>query len=427
MSGRIVRLEVESVAYRGAGVARNDGVVHFVPGTCPGEVVDAEVVAEKKNYRVARVRSVIRSSPDRLDTPDCLISDVGGSAIPAPGCVYGHMTHEAELRCKCAQLLEFLERQAALPRVSDALLPPVASPSALHYRNKAVFHVARQVALGRLIVGYVGEDNETVVEVPECPLSVPAINEALRELRTDREALRWAGIPGTRVTVRWTPADGVVIWATRPGGEIDPPPEELPSLVEETPVLGSMRVPARAFWQLNGPVAGALVQCVAERVEALAPNRFVDLYCGVGVFGLSCAKAAEARVVGVESGRDAIRAAVANARALGLGDRCRFECADSGVAAGRVLRECRSPGAAALVDPPRAGLSPQVVRALVENPVGTLFYVSCAPDTLARDLRLLAGPGGGGYTLREARLFDMFPRTAHFETLCVLAGPVRRR
>ena len=407
-------LRIESVAYRGAGVARAaDGAVCFVPGTCPGELVEAETVEERKTFRKARLVRVLEPSPDRLAEPECLLPD--GS--PVPGCVYGHMRHETELACKNEQLRGFLVRQAGLAGAGALLREPFVSPKSLHYRNKCTMHVARDGA-GRRVLGYYGDDNETVVDVPSCPLSVPEIGAELAAMRADEAFWRYAGADA-EVGLRWTKADGTVVWVDRPRDR-GRPPEPLPDLTEETPILGRMRVPARGFWQMNGDVGGGLVEDAVEALRAAAPARLLDLYCGVGVFGLSAAKAAGiGRVVGADSGRDVVRAANANARELGLADCARFECADVTRAARRLLSENAGPGGAVLVDPPRAGLDPRVADALLSVPAGLLLYVSCAPDTLARDLRRLCVPGG--YALRSARLFDMFPRTAHFETLCVLA------
>ena len=406
-------LRIESVAYRGAGVARApDGAVCFVPGTCPGELVEAEVVEERRSFRKARLVRVLEPSPDRLAEPECLLP--GGE--PVPGCVYGHARHGAEVAWKNGQLRDFLVRQAGLAGAGALLAEPFVSPKALRYRNKCTMHTARG-ADGRRVLGYFGDDNETVVDVPSCPLSVPAIGEALSETRADPAFWRHAG-DGAELGLRWTKADGVVLWVDRPRDRGRR--EELPDLTEETPVLGRMRVPARGFWQMNGEVGGALVSAATGILRDAAPARLLDLYCGVGVFGLSAAKAAGiGRVVGADSGRDVVRAAGDNARDLGLAERARFECADVARAARRLLSENAGPGGAVLVDPPRAGLDPRVADALLSIPAGLLLYVSCAPDTLARDLRRLCVPGG--YALRSARLFDMFPRTAHFETLCVLA------
>lgn len=408
-----IELAVERMAYRGLGVAHAGSVVCFVPETCPGEKVEARVVDRRKNFWNARVLRVIEPSPDRLASPDCRMVTPRG-VVKTPGCVYDHMTHEAEVRIKNAQLLEFLERQAGITDAAAKMSAPAVSPKSLHYRNKTSLHSARD-ASGERILGYIGDDNETAVDVPRCPLSDERINAELAAMRGDAAFWRYVGV-GSEVVLRCTESDGVAVYVNRPGG--NERHASMPPLTEKTPVLGYMRVPVRGFWQMNPEIGGELVSAVAALVAERAPSRFIDLYCGVGVFALSAARLGVKRVFGADSGRDVVRAAEGNARHFALDGRARFECCDVGSKADRILSETAGRGAMALVDPPRAGLDARVVSALLARPVRTLVYVSCAPDTLARDLRALTG--SGVYRCASSRLFDMFPRTAHFESLTVL-------
>lgn len=415
MDDENIELEIERIAFRGAGVAHAGPVVCFVPGTCPGERVRARVVRRRKNFWEARVEKVLEASPDRLPAPDCRVFTPDGE-VQTPGCVYDHATHEAELRWKGGQLRDFLVRQA---RIAEPFLEPaVASPRHLNYRNKAVMHVARD-ARGRRVLGYVGDDNATVLDQPRCPLSLDPINDALAEIRADGAFWRFAR-PGSRLALRHTTRDGVSVSVRLPDGRFEP--ADPPPLTETVPVAGALEVPARGFFQTNPDVGAALVGAVAGEIRAAAPARFLDLYCGVGVFGLVAAALGVPRVAGAESGRDAAAAARRNAGRLGFADRASFACADAARALPGLLAGGPAAGTLALVDPPRAGLAPEAVRALLAAPPARLLYVSCSPDTLARDLALLCAPGAGAFRLEKARLFDMFPRTAHFETLCVLSA-----
>ena len=403
-------LTIDSIAYRGPGIGRADGCVVFVPGTCPGETVVAEVVREKKSFKEAVVVSIENPSPDRLPRPDCLLSTAAGD-VPVPGCVYGHVTREAELRYKQDQLLSFLTRQAKLADAAALLLPPFDSPLPLHYRNKIKLRAGRD-AQGRRILGYIGDDNETLVDIPQCPLAREPLNRLLTEIRADPGFWSYIGEDG-QIALRWTEADGAVIVpeAYRQGGE------DLPPLTEASPVVGALVVPARAFYQVNPEVGAGLVEHVTSLAESCNPHEFVDLYCGVGVFGLSVSKRKIRHVTGFDSNRPAVRAAIENAKRLGLPARFYGEYVSD--VAKRVLEQMAPARTMAVVDPPRAGLEPEVTAALVAHPVENLVYVSCSPDTLARDLALLAQ--GGTYAVKSIRLFDMFPRTAHFETAVHLA------
>ena len=409
-------LSIDSIAYRGPGIGRAEGCVVFVPGTCPGETVVAEVVREKKSFKEAVVVSIENPSPDRLPRPDCRLTTVAGD-MQVPGCVYGHVTREAELRYKQDQLRSFLTRQAKLEDAAALMLAPFDSPLPLHYRNKIKLRAGRD-AQGRRILGYIGDDNETLVDIPQCPLAREPLNRLLTEIRADPGFWSYIGEDG-QIALRWTEADGAVVVpeADRLGGE------ELPPLTEASPVVGKLIVPARAFFQVNPEVGAGLVEHVTALAEACNPHEFVDLYCGVGVFGLSASKRKIRHVTGFDSNRPAVRAAIENAKRLGLPARFYGEYVAD--VANRVLEQMAPARTMAVVDPPRAGLEPEVTAALVAHPVENLVYVSCSPDTLARDLALLTQ--AGSYAVKSIRLFDMFPRTAHFETAVHLerAGTAR--
>ena len=400
-----VTLRIADVVYSGKGLSRDGGIVTFVPGVLPGELVSARIVASRKRFREAQLVEVLEASPDRI--PDCCALPSGGSV---PGCVYGHARYAAEVALKDAQLRDFL-RRIATP--DTAFPPPFPSPDALGYRNKVVFHVQRR-GEGDVRIGYLGDDNRTVVDMESCPLALPAINYAWTRMRDRaRRHLR----DRDTLTLRHTRADGVVSWTNRPDRDAAP-------LTEDSPI-GPLQLPPDGFYQVNRPVAAALLAQVREWTKgafAAGPyDTLLDLYCGIGVFGLAAALDGAPRVVGVESGRAAVAAATANAAALGI-DNAGFRCATAAEAAATGFGVGDLSHAVAIVDPPRAGLEPATLAALASSALRTLVYVSCDPATLARDLAALAA---AGFAVQQARVFDMFPRTQHFETACLLARAAR--
>ena len=374
-----MRLAIEDVAYGGDGVARDPacGVV-FVPGAFVGEVVEAECVSRRKRFARARLTRVLEPSPDRIAPETAVV----------PGMAYAALRYEAEVALKQRQLRALLAR---IGRLADPpLRDPVPSPLRDHYRNKLTLHWD-----GRAL-GYVGEDNRTILDTPHCPLSHPAINEALAALRHDPALRRLR--PGARVVLRHTARDGVRL------GLGAPPP----GLLTETLAGLSLTVAADAFFQVNLPCAELLL---ADFREAAQGARTVfDLYCGCGLFGFVAAQAGATRILGLETTPSAVRSATRNARALGL--RADYRCAPA-----EALPEALPPADLWVVDPPRAGLSETVRARLLRDGPPRLAYVSCAPDTLARDLAALAP----AYAVRSLRLFDFFPRTPHFETLALLS------
>jgi 23S rRNA (uracil1939-C5)-methyltransferase len=203
--------------------------------------------------------------------------------------------------------------------------------------------------------------------------------------------------------LRWTAADGVRVWSGCP------PPVRL----TESTVFGNLDVPAGAFFQVNPAVADAVVEAVIAIVRECGARFAIDLYCGTGLFTLAAARAGVPHVLGIESHSGAIRAARRNARKLGL------RAVD--FAAGRVedllveaVKPVQPEACCILLDPPRRGLDAVTRQRLVAAHPRDLVYVACAPDTLARDLGYFHR---NGYRIVRTRLFDMFPRTARFETV----------
>lgn len=399
---------IDALAFGGAGVARHDGKVMFVPGALPGETVTVRIESDRASYAQARLLQVTAAAPARI-APACPLAlrpeaDVEAGAARCPGCAYQHLRHDAELHWKSVQLREMFARMAGTTVSDDVWRPPVGSPSPLGYRNKLVLHTARTED-GLPVFGYFGTDNQTVMDIPACPLVHPQIDARLRELRKD-SGFRRRLQPGKSWTFRHTERDGVVCW---PGRAL-----RNDSWLREATPFGEMAVPRGSFFQINPAVGAELAQAVAAELRELAPPRLIDLYCGCGLFSVAAAAAGVGEIRGVDNDRAAIAAGVLNARDLGMKG-IRLAAAD----AEHALPEMLATGSdwALLVDPPRTGLSPQVRKTIAAKAPSPLIYVSCGPDTLARDIRELATHG---YALHHLQLFDMFPRTAHFETLAVL-------
>jgi len=394
--GERLDLVVETVVFRGHGLARHAGQVVFVAGTAPGERVRVCVAHLHRRFVEAELVEVLEASPDRCD-PCCRLPD--GNRVP--GCVYDHLAYPAEVALKQRQLDDFLRR---LPGGAEmTMLPPLASPRPLHYRNKIVLHAARLPPDQRVLLGYVGDDNRRVLDLPACPLAREPINDALAAFRASEASRRLRH--DQQVTFRWTPANGAVWW-TDAAPRVEP-------LTDQAP-FGPVQTPADGFYQVNPEVADALVRQVTSWCETSggAGQPLLDLYCGVGLFAIAGARAGATPVAGVESGRAAVAAAQANARTHGV--EASFHCQTVAQSGQLGFDGFPLTGATVIVDPPRQGLEPEAVAALIAGKPPRLCYVSCDPATLTRDLKLLLP---AGYALRRAQLFDMFPRTAHFETV----------
>ena len=400
-----IEVHIEDVVYGGKGLARPEGMVCFVPGTLKGETVRVQITKQRRRYAEARLIDVVHAAPERQE-PICPLALKAGMDAFCPGCAYQHVTYEEELRLKQAQLENLLTHQAGLdaPHFDE----PVASPLPLHYRNKIVLHEQRQG--DRWMLGYVTDNNRSLVDVATCPLAADTINEAIGALRREREK------PGMRRertthTFRTTPHNGVVRFSGRASRDV-------PWLTETTAV-GTLHVPPGAFFQVNPGLADKLV----ERIETFLaqdkhPNgRVIDLYCGVGLFAFGALRAGAAEVLGIDSHGGAIAAAQRNAKGLADGKPVHFFVSEAGPGLRHALAKVDPESVTLIVDPPRRGLDAAVLDVIAQTPPANLIYVSCAADTLARDLAAITKVG---YHVETVQLFDMFPRTALFETLAVL-------
>jgi len=405
----VVDLVISNVVYPGRGIARLDNFVVFVPGTIAGEHVRARITAHRRNFAEGRLLDVIQSAPSRIE-PECplalkALSGMHAGDTVCPGCSYQHMGYEEELCLKDAQLSDLIERLGGGPPEGEHM-EPVAAPEPYHYRNKIVLHLsAREEAR---VLGYVGEDNRTVIPISCCPLARPEINERLRTLLEDPTFVEHLE-DHTDVTLRFTEANGIHYWSTNR-------PEAKRWLTESTGV-GDIRVAASGFFQVNSAVANRLLETVKEHIGRIQPAAVVDLYCGAGVFSIAAAELGIPAVLGIDLDKRAIKAADYNAHSRGL-SQIDFLAAPAAEIMEEALEPIDREHSLLIVDPPRRGLEKNVSRMIAERGPGRLLYISCAPDTLARDLKILRN---AGYTIESRRVFDMFPRTPHFESLVVLS------
>lgn len=375
--------------YGGDGMGRlGDGRVIFVPGAWEGEQVKAEITVAKKNFVKARLVEVEEVSPDREEP---------GRTVP--GMVYAGLAFKAENRIKRQQLDEALARA----RIDHPEIVTISTEQALNYRNKAVYHFEGTK------IGYLAEPEHRVVEVEQDPLVLPAINAALPEIRQNVKALLTLGAKAVRdsiarkasVTVRYSPKSGVKWWL---GDDVKD------TVMLETTLGKSFEVPAGGFYQVNPEAGERLVQAVRQEYlngKDSAPN-VLDLYCGVGVFGICCEPP---RLTGIESGRAAIDFALKNA------DRARQPAAFYAEEVGRNMRRIGiGSQTCVIVDPPRDGLEKGVAEWLARSKAPRIIYVSCDPATLVRDLRVMTRT----YAVETVKWVNMFPRTARFETMVTL-------
>jgi len=415
-------VEISAVVAGGDGLARQEaGPVVFVPRTAPGERVEVELVETHRQWARARVLQTIHPSPDRRDPP-CPHYSVCG------GCQLQHIEYAAQTLIKSAIISDTLRRLGKLPIDPPQVVP---SEAEFEYRNRVTFVLRRQ--RGQVVAGFHSFDKPSkLIDVDRCPLAEAPINRVWAALR-DRWGRKAGLLPAgdeLRLTLRST-RDGEVGLVIE-GGRGDGEPEALAEAVEGLgaiwrldtegeadwhvgePTLterwGSQAVPlaGNAFLQVNRDVGVKLEIYVQEQCGDVTGQRVVDAYCGYGLRALELAWKG-ARVVGIDAEQHAI--ATAHANAVESGATARFVAAPVERALKREL-----PADLVLLNPPRSGVSEEVLESLLKRPPGRMIYVSCDPATLARDLKKL----GEKFHLSACRAFDMFPQTAHVETVVAL-------
>ena len=398
-------LKIEKTAFGGAGVGHLDGKVVFVPGTIPGETVKGFVRSEKKDYISGKLTEIIEASPDRME-PLCPFavkpSKHGVTDSFCPGCSYQHMSYAREVVEKNKQFSEMLSRLG----IEDILEEPAASEPSTGYRNKLTLHA--EIEGGVVKLGYFMEDNQTVLDIPECPLARKEINEELSRLRSNPGFSHTLKDKMT-FTMRYTANDGVVSWRNKPG-------IKLKALREET-AAGTILVPPGSFFQINRFCMDILIKKVVETVDKAQPDNVIDLYCGAGLFSVAAASRINGKVTGIDCDPETIKTASLNAGKLAPG-RCKFIAARADKVIIDILNGKIKRGRTVLItDPPRAGLDAKTLEALAQAGPEGIIYISCAPDTLCRDLGSLLK---ASYRMKTTRMVDMFPRTSHFESVTYL-------
>lgn len=375
-----VCIDIHDVAFGGAGVGRlADGKVVFVPHTIAGEVVQVRLGKSRKGFEEAELLEVITPSPHRISPPCAYFGRCGG-------CQYQHVAYEEQMRMKEKQVRDILGRIGGFRNLPSIHVQP--APQSYAYRNKVTVHSSEKGELG-----FFANDNHTIIDVEHCLIANDGLNKQLSVLRKKSSKPRHAVL--TDFAQRMNHARGV------------------------------MNVDGKSFHQVNSAVASQLLEWIRQQVAPGAPQagdttstQLLDLYCGSGFFTLGLADCFT-EACGVDRDTRAIDTAVKQAKELNI-RHVHFFAAAVEERIGWLLEGISTRSATILVDPPREGLPVNVVEAFSHKPGACLIYVSCNPATLARDLKRLMQTATAGYSLVKLAVFDMFPQTAHIETVAVL-------
>jgi tRNA/tmRNA/rRNA uracil-C5-methylase (TrmA/RlmC/RlmD family) len=368
--GQIHTVNIEDLAFGGEGVARINEFVVFVPYVIAGETAEVELVEVKKSFGRAKLLRLVTPAAERVN-PACQHFGACG------GCQYQHIAYPNQLVFKRKQVADLFQRIGGIN--PELVAPVIPCPQPYGYRNRIMIRSQWNKPEQRLNIGFVRADCGLVEDIFECQIAEPALNQQITHVRKNPPPKG-----GIKVVLRIPPED----W----------------------------EVPRDSFFQNNFFLLPGLVDTVRQTLKSAGTKHLVDLYCGVGFFGIELASAVES-FVGVECDRMAITAARKNLtqRNLTNGE---FISATVEAALPQLVNKFSAAATSVLIDPPRKGCQPETLQLLREQRPAQIIYVSCHPATMARDLNILCADGV--FTLARVTPLDMFPQTQHVECVADL-------
>lgn len=431
-----MRIAIERLSFGGNGVGRIDGMVCFVPFSCPGDELLVRVTTRKRSYLIADIVEILTPGPERVP-PSCPLFGSCG------GCSWQHVAYQRQLSEKGRIFADTFWRGARVPAERiEAVLP---SPAAYGYRSRVQLKLHQR--RGKLLIGFYRQGTHRVEDAPAgCPIALPVINTALGRLRQVLNAFPDAGmIP--RITIdaagqgvvavvsyggrdmaaaerfflerqsALSPISGLYLQADTTAGLRKVWGDDCLaySLADASgdaePCLLSYR--PGGFSQVNSAQNVLLLQLVRRFAALRGGEQLLDLYCGNGNFSLPLARSVAA-VTGIEEYADSIAAARDNARRNGINN-AEFICADAEAGVRQLADDGRCFDVV-ILDPPRSGAAGVVQQLGLLGP-GRIIYISCDPSTLARDCGVLRE---SGYGVQASVPVDMFPQTYHLESVTLL-------
>ena len=443
-------LEITGMTAEGSGVGHVDGMAVFAANTAVGDKILAHAIKVKKNYAVAKAMEIITPSADRIEA-DCPVFNRCG------GCVYRHISYEAELKIKWQRVDDVFRRIAGMPLNIQEI---IGSEKTAYYRNKAQLPVGKDKD-GNTKIGFYSSRTHNIIDCDCCMLQPEKFSDIANAVRSWidennisvyseeshkglvrhiyiraaenceeilvcivingnalphagslKEKLCALGVTGLCININKEKTNVVLgkeminLWGK--------------DKIEDTLCGTRFEISPHSFYQVNRAQAEKLYSLAAEYAELAEDTVLLDMYCGVGTIGLSMAKNI-LQLIGVEIVPDAVENAKKNAAKNGI-DNARFICGDAAVAAAQLEKEGIKPDVI-ILDPPRKGCDEALIKTVVSMNPKRIVYISCDPATLARDCAVFATLG---YTVPEEKgkhlvtPVDMFPRTAHVECALVL-------
>ncbi len=445
--GKVYNAEIIDVNNLGDGIARIDGIATFVKGGVTGDIADVKIIKVAKNYAVAMIEKLITPSVHRCEN-DCPVYKRCG------GCVSRHIDYNYELELKRSFALSALRRAG----ITDVTVHETASANETDcYRNKAQYPIGLDKKTGKVKIGFYANRTHEIADIDSCKLAPSEFNEAVSAVREYIEEknisvyneetgrgcarhiyLRRGEVSGDMMLClvvcdslpdkadfasfmkeKCPNLTGILLNYNRKSTNVILSDKyELlwgKDYITDTLCGREFRISASAFYQVNRKAAELLYNKAGELADICDGDVLVDLYSGVGTVGMSIA-GNDTKLYGVEIVPEAIENAKINAVTNGFTN-AKFLAADASDFAD-FIKDRGDGRLIVVVDPPRKGLAAEVVRDIAKNEPDRVVYISCNPDTLARDIVEFRKYG---YNTGEVFPFDLFPRTGHVESVVLLS------
>ena len=443
--GQTYELHIDRLGTSGEGVGRHENFTIFVPHALPGETVSAVIEDVKSSYARGRIKQILHESVDRV-APLCELYEECG------GCQLQHLSYEAQLRAKRAQVVDALTHIGKLPQIP--VRETLRAEEPWNYRNKMQFPIGRNS--GKIVIGCFAQGSHRIINTENCHIQRAENNDLANAAREIAEQLH---IPvyneDTHKGVlrhivgrvgRSNDLMAVLVTATkqlpRAKDFVRMMRERLPNLVSvhqniqtyrnnvimgrDTQLLWgrptiidslgrlNFHISPRSFFQVNTKQAERLYEQALAYADLHGTETVIDAYCGTGTITLFLAQKAR-KVYGIEIVQPAILDARKNARD-NHAKNVEFIVGDATAVMPALYKQGIRPDVV-VVDPPRAGCTETVLRTFANMKPQRIVYVSCNPATLARDLAILKELG---YLAQEVQPVDLFPQTSHVESVCLL-------
>lgn len=395
-----MKIDIEKLDDFGRGIGYIDGKITFVPNTVPGDIVNINIIKEHKKYNEATIDNFIKYSEDRVKPPCPYFTKCGG-------CTLQNLSYENTINYKLNKIKNIFTKNRI-----DINPEIISNPNPYNYRNKISLKVVDTK------IGFYLNNTHNIIEIDECLIANPAINECINYIKN-------FNIINGNVIIRCNQNEEIlIIIESQDNLTID-----IELLKKKIKLVGIIinnktfygknylferinntlfKISYDSFFQVNPYIASELFQLISDNIKQY--DKVLDLYCGVGTLSLNAASKALS-VTGIEIVPNAILNALFNASLNDLSN-VHFVLNDVSDAIAKIKLDFNK----VIVDPPRAGLTKETIDILLKINPTSIIYVSCDPQTLVRDYKLLSDT----YEIEKSYILDMFSYTYHVETVLIL-------